>query len=142
MTPPPHEPTVYRLPATDIPDAVRDSLHPWIAGFIGLTPALATERLHERWASIIRPSLCALRETLKTFIVQAIVDYQVGGMIYAVRPNSDEDEVGNSFFLLSADWQRTHSRPATSFTLMIHGQPTTPIRGSYGSRDLKNGAAR
>lgn len=31
-------PTGYRLPANDIPIDARERLHPWIAGFVGLTP--------------------------------------------------------------------------------------------------------
>lgn len=93
------EPEVFPLPANNIPGDVRTSLPPWIAGFIGLTPADATKRLHERWATINRPSLLALRKTLSEFEVRAIVDYKVGGLIYAVRPNADEDVVGNSFYL-------------------------------------------
>jgi len=95
----PAQPKSFALPATDIPDDVRKSLHPWIAGFMGLTPAEATKRLHERWATISRPSLLALRETLSKFEVRAIVDHEVGGMIYAVRPDSDDGIVGNSFYL-------------------------------------------
>ncbi len=95
----PAQPKTYLLPATDIPNDVRESLHPWIAGFIGLTPAEATKRLHERWENIRRPSLLALRETLSKFEVRAIVDYEVGGVIYAVRPNTDDGTIGNSFYL-------------------------------------------
>lgn len=95
----PAEPKTYPLPATNIPDDVRQSLHPWIAGFIGLTPAEATKRLHKRWENISRPSLIALRETLSEFEVRAIVDYEVGGLIYAVRPNAEDEDVGNSFYL-------------------------------------------
>lgn len=95
----PAQPKTYPLPAADIPDDVRSSLHPWIAGFIGLTPAGATERLRERWATIKRPSLLALRETLSEFEVRAIVDYEAGGMIYAVRPNAEDEDIGNIFYL-------------------------------------------
>lgn len=92
----------YELPASDMPKDVQASLHPWIAGFIGLSPAEATARLHERWASLQRPSLLALRDTLSEFEVRAIVDDGAGGMIYAVRPKSDENIVGNSFYLPAA----------------------------------------
>ena len=95
----PAQPKMFSLPATDIPDDVRETLHPWIAGFIGLTPTEATKRLHERWESIRRPSLLALRETLSEFEVRGIVNYEVGGVIYAVRPNADDENVGNSFYL-------------------------------------------
>lgn len=93
---------MYKLPATDIPEEVQAKLHPWIAGFRGLSPAEATTRLHERWASIQRPSLLDLRDTLSEFEVRAIVDDGAGGMIYAVRPKSDENIVGNSFYLPAA----------------------------------------
>ena len=95
----PATPIRYKLPAGDVPLNVRESLHPWIAEFLDLTPAQATERLHERWSTIQRPSLVALRKTLAEFEVRSIVDYQEGGMIYAVRPNADENIVGNSFYL-------------------------------------------
>ena len=95
----PPEPASYALPATDIPDNVRAKLHPWIAGFIGLTPTEATSRLHERWSTIERPSLLKLRETLSEFEVHELVDSRYGGMIYAARPGADEDTVGNSFYL-------------------------------------------
>ena len=93
------QPKTYWLPAADIPDDVRVSLHPWIAGFIGLTPAEATERLHDRWKNINRPSLLGLRETLSDFEVRGIVDYEVGGLIYAVRRNAVDEDVGNVFYL-------------------------------------------
>jgi hypothetical protein len=92
----------YSLPAEDIPPDVRERLHPWIAGFIGLSPAEATQRLHARWASIERPSLVALRKTLSEFEVLAIVDCPNGGMIYAERPDADVDLIGNSFLLPAA----------------------------------------
>lgn len=90
---------MYSLPATDIPDDVRESLHPWIAGFIGLTPAEASKRLQERWENINRPSLRALRETLSKFEVRGIVDYEVGGSIYAVRPDAEDEGIGDWFYL-------------------------------------------
>lgn len=93
------KPKPYYLAATGIPDNVRESLHPWIAGFIELAPADATKRLHDRWANISRPSLLALRDTLAEFEVCAIVDHGVGGLIYAVRPNADDGTIGNSFYL-------------------------------------------
>lgn len=93
------EPKEYPLPANNIPAETRARLHPWVAGFIGLTPAQATERLRQRWAPIERVSLKPLRETLGKFEVKAIVDYKAGGLIYAVRPGSDDGDVGNSFYL-------------------------------------------
>ncbi|MFN7292645.1 MAG: hypothetical protein ACK5T6_18840, partial [Pirellula sp.] len=95
----PNQPTTYSLPAVDIPDDVRKSLHPWIAEFIGLTPDEATKSLHDRWKNINRPSLVSLRDTLSEFEVRGIVDYEAGGLIYAVRRNAKNDDVGNSFFL-------------------------------------------
>jgi len=95
----PYDPASYPLPATDVPDDVRSELHPWVGGFIGMRPAEATKRLHEHWATIERPSLRALRETLGEFEVREIVQYPDGGRIYAVRPNTDEDDIGNSFYL-------------------------------------------
>ncbi len=100
------EPTEYRLPANDIPAEVRKRLHPWIAGFIGLTPEAASLRVAERWASIQRPSLRALRETLSQFKVEAIVDYGEGGRIRAFRPTDEEVGCGDFWYLpapLSAD---------------------------------------
>ncbi|MCU0712153.1 MAG: hypothetical protein MUC43_08845 [Pirellula sp.] len=94
-----NQPTTYSLPAADIPDDVRKSLHPWIAGYIGLTPAEATKRLHDRWKNINRPSLVSLRDTLSEFDVSGIVDDKAGGLIYAVRRNAKDDYVGNSFYL-------------------------------------------
>lgn len=94
-----NEPPRYLLPTTEIPDSVRDTLHPWIAGFVGLSPAEATKRLHERWATIDRPSLVALRNTLSDFEVRAIVDDGAGGMIYAERVDAEDTLVGNVFFL-------------------------------------------
>ena len=92
-------PTSYALPATEIPDDVRDSLHPWVAGFIGMTPEQATARLHERWASIESDALISLREVLAEFEVRELVDFRGGGLIYAVRTGADINTVGNSFFL-------------------------------------------
>jgi hypothetical protein len=92
-------PVSYELPARDVPESVRARLHPWIAGFIGLTPAEATRRLHQRWEKIERPSLVSLRKTLSGFEVRAIVDGGDSGKIQAVRPGSDEGIIGNSFYL-------------------------------------------
>ena len=74
----PPVPTRYELPAREIPANVRGALHPWIAGYVRLTPAQATERLHKRWQSIARPSLLALRKVLGDFEVRAIVDHEQG----------------------------------------------------------------
>lgn len=95
---PPREPTSYPLPATDIPDSVRGSLDPSIAGFVGLTSEEGTKRLQQRWSTIDRPSLLSLRNTLGEFEVRSIVTGN-GGMIYAARPNADDGVVGNSFYL-------------------------------------------
>lgn len=95
----PTEPTASPLPAEDIPSDVRESLHPWISGFIGLSTAEATQRLHERWASINHPSLLELRKTLSDFEVRSVVDYGEGGLIYAVRRNAKDEYVGNTFYL-------------------------------------------
>src|SRR5262245_5343806 len=92
------KPARYDLPADDLPKALRKKLHPWIAGFIGLSPAKATRRLQQRWADIKRPALKALRKTLSEFEVRAIVENKNGGAIYAERPGSEE-EIGNSFYL-------------------------------------------
>jgi hypothetical protein len=70
-----------------------------VAGFIGLDPMEATKRLHERWAKITRPSLIGLRATLLEFEVRAVVEFRDGGLIYAERPNSDIDMIGNSFYI-------------------------------------------
>ncbi len=113
----PARPKTYSLPATDIPDDVRQSLHPWIAGFIGLTPTQATERLHKRWESITRPSLLALRETLSLFEVRGIVDHEVGGLIYAVRKYAEENVVGNSFYLPAPIDPKTLESRLTSVSL-------------------------
>ena len=94
----PEEPDEYPLDG-DIPDHVRAKLDPWIAGFIGLTTAEANERLAERWSSIERPSLKALRDTLSKFEVRAIVDYEEGGLIYAYRPGSKDEGIGDFFYL-------------------------------------------
>ncbi|HBE70908.1 MAG TPA: hypothetical protein DDW52_22410 [Planctomycetaceae bacterium] len=75
----PPQPTAYALPAEDIPSDVRETLHPWISGFIGLSTADATRRLHERWASINHPSLQELRKTLSDFEVRSVVDFGDGG---------------------------------------------------------------
>ena len=77
---------------------VRDRLHAWILRFIGMTGKRADERVSERWNEIDQLPLLALRETLATFKVCAIVDAGTDGMINAVRPNSDE-ECGNNWFL-------------------------------------------
>ncbi len=94
----PPEHAEFPLPAIDIPDEFRERLHPWIAGFIGLTPPEANERLAERWGSIERPTLKALRETFSKFNVEAIVDQEPGGLIYATRPGVG-DMIGDSFLL-------------------------------------------
>jgi hypothetical protein len=93
------EPKEYRLPANDVPQEVRQRLHPWIAGFIGLTPEQANRRVAERWSSIERPSLRALRETLIQFSVEAIVDYEEGGMIRTFRATKEEVGCGDSWYL-------------------------------------------
>lgn len=93
------EPTEYRLPANDISAELRQRLHPWIAGFIGLTPEEATRRIAHRWDSIQRPSLRALRETLSQFRVEAIVDYGEGGRIRAFRPTKEEVGCGDFWYL-------------------------------------------
>ena len=110
----PETPDEYTLDS-EIPNEVRSRLHPWIAGFIGLTAAEANERLWERWAPIERPSLKALRETLSNFQVRAIVDYEDGGMIYAFRAGSKEEEIGDFFYLpapLEADRIRKRLEPS------------------------------
>lgn len=94
----PEQPNEYLL-GDDIPDEVRSKLHPWVAGFIGLSPDEANERLKERWSTIERPSLKALRETLSKFDVRAIVDYKDGGMIYAHRSGSEDEGIGDFFYL-------------------------------------------
>ena len=94
----PEEPNEYLL-GDDIPAEVRSKLHPWIAGFIGLSTAEANERLKERWATIERPSLIALRETLSKFDVKAIVDSKNGGMIFALRTGSKGEKIGEVFYL-------------------------------------------
>ena len=102
------EEKTYPLPANDIPPEVRQRLHPWVAGFIGLTPAQADARLAERWAAIERPSLKALRDTLGEFEVKAITDHGEGGMIFAYRPDpkgrrpefrTDDQGIEDSFLL-------------------------------------------
>lgn len=93
------EPTEYRLPANDISADVRERLHPWIVGFVGLTSEAAERRLAERWKSIERPSLRALRDTLSQFQIEAIVSYGEGGMIRAFRPTNDEVGCGDFWYL-------------------------------------------
>ena len=93
------EPAEYRLPANDIPADVRKRLHPWIAGFIGLTPEQADRRVAERWSSIQRPSLQALRDTLSRFSVDSIVDHGEGGKIRAYRPTTKEAGIGDYWYL-------------------------------------------
>jgi hypothetical protein len=95
----PDHPPTYDLPADDMPAEVRRLLHPWIEGFVGLSPQVATKRLHERWSAIARPSLLSLRRTLSEFEIRSIVVREPGGMIHAVRPGSDAGCVGNSFHL-------------------------------------------
>jgi hypothetical protein len=90
--------TQYDLPAIDLPKSLQKKLHPWVAGFIGLSPAKATRRLQQRWADIKRPALKALRKTLSNFEVRAILVDGTGGQIYAERPDS-EQTIGNSFYL-------------------------------------------
>ncbi len=110
-----HEPTEYRLPANDIPAKLRQRLHPWIAGFIGLTPEDATRRIAHRWDSIQRPSLRSLRETLSQFRVEAIVDYGEGGRIRAFRPTEEELGCGDFWYLpppLDSDGITTRLTPA------------------------------
>jgi hypothetical protein len=110
----PKDPVEYPLDS-DVPAEVRSRLSPWIAGFIGLTSAQANERLQERWSPIKRPSLQALRETLSKFEVKAIVDHGDGGMIYAFRPGSNEEEIGDIFFLpapLEPDEIRRRLKPS------------------------------
>lgn len=95
----PPDPAAYPLPAEDIPSSVRESLHPWISGFIGLSTVEATQRLQERWASINHPALLELRRTLSEFEVRSVVDYGEGGLIYAVRRNASDEYIGNTFYL-------------------------------------------
>ena len=101
MLPPgyPPQPDSYPLPATDISDDVRAKLNPWVAGFIGLSPQQATARLQKRWESIESKPLLGLRSVLGEFEVREIVDYGDGGLIYAVRPNAEDQNVGNAFYL-------------------------------------------
>lgn len=93
------EPREYRLPANDIPPETRKRLHPWIAGFIGLSPEEADRRVAARWSSIQRPSLIALRETLTRFSVDAIIDYGKGGRIRAFRSTTKEIGCGDFWYL-------------------------------------------
>lgn len=89
----------YDLPADDVPPEVRERLHPWIAGFIGLKVEAANERIAERWNSVKGASLRALRDTLVKFDVDAIADFEEGGMIRAYRKTSEEPGIGDYWYL-------------------------------------------
>jgi len=93
------EPKEYCLPANDIPQETRQRLHPWIAGFIGLTPEEANRKVADRWSSIHRASLRSLRDTLTHFTVEAIIDYEQGGMIRAFRHTTETVGVGDYWHL-------------------------------------------
>lgn len=92
-------PSSYSLRGAEIPLGIRRSWHPWIQAFVGLDPATATTRLHDRWASVGRESLRELRETLSEFEVREIIDFGDGGLIKGVRPGASDESVGNCFYL-------------------------------------------
>jgi hypothetical protein len=79
----------YPLPALDVPEEFRRRLHPWIAGFIGLSPEEANQRVVERWKDLRQPSFRKLATVLSEFRVSAITDAQDGGSIHAERPGPD-----------------------------------------------------
>ncbi len=96
----------YSLIDDEIPDDVRARLHPWIAGFIGLSPEQAKARLEERWETIDRPSLRALSNVLLESKITYLVDSPEGGMICATRP--DTYKSGNDdFWYLPAPPERS-----------------------------------
>jgi hypothetical protein len=93
------KPNEYSLPANDIPEWVRLRLHPWIAGFIGMSQEQANLRVAERWSTIERPSLQALRDTLSHFSVEAIIDCKDGGMIRAFRATDEKVIIGDFWYM-------------------------------------------
>ena len=110
----PRGPDEYLL-TDEVPPEVKSRLHPWVAGFIGLSDAEANRRLKKRWESIERPSLRALSETLGEFDVRGIVDCDDGGMIYAYRPGSPDEGIGDFFYLpgpMDQDEIRESLKPA------------------------------
>ena len=96
---PDDRPKSYTLSGAELPAKTRQSWHPWIQKFVGLEPAEATRCLHDRWASIDRESLRALRETLSEFEVREVIDFGDGGLIRAVRTTTNDESVGNCFYL-------------------------------------------
>jgi len=91
--------TSYPLPATDIPTELSDGLAPWIKGFVGLDHESAQERLRKRWKLIGRTGLRDLAKILENFEVNAIVDFEVGGVIAATRPGVDGGRIGDTWYL-------------------------------------------
>mgnify|MGYP003309752649 CR=1 FL=1 len=78
----------YALPATEMPNDVRDQLHPWIADIAGMNPSAAHQSLEKRWEHLTSSSLCNLRDRLLEFHPASIVVHDKFADLHCLRdPN-------------------------------------------------------
>lgn len=83
----------YPLPADKIPADVRDNLHRWVAGFIGLSAEESRERLKKRWEEVDQASLIRLRDVLLEYEVYSVVDVEAGGMVRLIRESPEDGQL-------------------------------------------------
>jgi hypothetical protein len=100
----------YFLPATEMPQDVRDGLHPWIRQMVGKQPDEVKELLVERWKGIKNPALRKLRDRLLDFQPDSIVVHRGEGFLSMHLTPGVTAPCGDSWYLPApgdnAEWER------------------------------------